>query len=131
MDIFKLEALNSYLHETYILCHFIRWIQSTHHLRCSSKTHTTKAFFEWCGTFMKSLILNKHLSKKKTENEVSLFTREKQLKILFWFGGGKYCHCCYIIEYWFREDIKTWEKQINIFRDNKWKRYTDLLMSSW
>ena len=32
---------------------------------------------------MKSLILNKHLSKKETENEVSLFTREKRLKILF------------------------------------------------
>ena len=92
-------------------------------------THN-KSFFEWCGTFMKSLILNKHLSKKKRERGLVIHEGETT-KNSFWFGGGKYCHCCYIIEYWFREDIKTWEKQINIFRDNKWKRYTDLLMVSW
>ena len=93
-------------------------------------THN-KSFF-WMMWYFHEVIDTKQTFIEEEDRERGLVIHEGETtKNSFWFGGGKYCHCCYIIEYWFREDIKTWEKQINIFRDNKWKRYTDLLMSSW
>ena len=99
---------------------------------CAARAKHTQQKLFWMMWYFHEVIDTKQTFIEEGDRERGLVIHEGETtKNSFWFGGGKYCHCCYIIEYWFREDIKTWEKQINIFRDNKWKRYTDLLMDSW